>query len=85
MLFFNTPNYPMHLIRKDAKGLEKEIKCFNRRDILHAYIEELNTKNEEEFGKKPVNIFTNQECNKMIKELKDANMIMEDLRTQADT
>ena len=82
--FVSIHNYPMHLKRKDAKSLEKEIKCFNRRDNVHAHIEELNAKNEEKFGKNSVKILTNHEHNKMIKELKDANMIMDDLRTQAE-
>ena len=49
------PNYPIYLIRKDAKGLEKEIKCSDRRDNVHTHIEKLNSKNEEEFDKNPVN------------------------------
>ena len=75
----------MSLIRKYDKGLEKERKCSNRRDNVHAHIEEIKAKNKEEFGKAPVKYLTNHEHNKTIKELKDDNMIMNDLRTQAET
>ena len=32
-LLFNAPNYPMHFVKKDADGLEKESKSQERREI----------------------------------------------------
>ena len=58
------PNYPIHLIQKDAKGVEKEIKYSNRWDNVHAHITELNAKSEEKFGKNPVKFLTNHEYKK---------------------
>ena len=59
---FNTSNYPMNLVRKDAAGIKKELKLDERRLKLVDVLDQQHANKLVARGKKLIKNITNNKC-----------------------
>ena len=84
ILFYNFPNYPMFLIRKDANSLEKEDKVSHRRDQIVTFIRTSEGRKSKEKEDSYVTNVAHEEHNELKNDLLDYNVMFDDLTKQSD-